>query len=1283
MLLVVLATAAMGISAASAGVSAGFTPSVVEGPAAVMAFGLPALGALAQGEKGKIEPSPTSSPLETIRNTLMPLRHDLLEHLDSIGEYMYPGDTLFFEKSKDSGNIKIEVIGKFYYPKTKREMHIRLNRVIYPVRFRDPDTFGQPQRLRDEILVGLRYGRKRQRTRWFTLGQFITKKRTGISLSEKSRYAKKLCISPYKPEIGGWIYSENGQPDFDISRGIVLYFDTQGNFHTLGIYAYSYAHKKDKLACVYGFHSHVSGKYCYYLSFSDMDLLCQRREAGEPAAEIVFNQNGKGRLFIAKEKAILALLREHMRRFEIANPSCSMKQKYDFFMGYAHDFFEIYDILLTADDVQVSEVMLVTDLTPREAPEDVTRKVSRDRGGIMMDPGKQRDILEQAGRLAREQAYAAASAERTSGGTPKVPHPSGTALPRTFFSILLCAGVTALLAAAAMGIAAPSAGGAVEGPTAALPFGMMLGALAQGAITGSRRMPKKAVLRVDVADLVRKFPHSFSEADKEEIWALARECRVTANFAQRFSRETGKPVLVVGIKRLGQLYTWTIDDPLVQQLEEPEIERFYEEVSRVKRRNVDEKAAIFRVAQRWMDAGRLSWFVSIVQEHIPSNTGCPLLVMRILDEADSFSEKYNPLVDKCNPNLLFVDSSKYNNFPQSFQHVRHYILGSRYLFRIVGHPTLDSERWPGQPWLDLENSTDLKSGSAVNIVSGRFFRKIVQEAASLRVLERERIAERMRARVIRCRNIAIGLNPARRNHDGKVHEPGYFDDRKDLFGNPSALEVLRNKVRQVEGWYRRNAGKLLFSFIALVAFAAVVTAMGISAASAGVSASTGPAAALAPFAFPAAMGVVAQGAGREGGKRETVPLFRKIVLVIIVGIDADTIVLEDGRHVRFIGVDAPETRGSPKLYHDVERSGRDKDTIIALGKRSTEFAKRLLEGKKVRLEFDIQQKDRFERPLAYVYLEDGTFVNAELIRQGYAQVMTVPPNVKHAQEFLRLQREARKNNRGLWDNEKSGKPLVLPMLFLAIGAAILGTGLAVIGNCPREPSLTLAGLPNIDSFAVLRGQPLALLAGVNLSKTFLFSKLKLPNLSSIFRQFSDWVRKRFGRVGRLIPRAPPAKKLLQLFYSRICITMITLVLCVLCGCASSLEVKRRAALDVAAKAQASLGQKDYASAFTYYQQAYSLYPHMLENGYKFNTLEKQKLLDNYFLRNLSFGKELELEPEVFLKTLNVTSEDLYETYERFLGVDELRLSFPAARFFAKIGDPAGRGILLKCLWGSD
>jgi len=131
-------------------------------------------------------------------------------------------------------------------------------------------------------------------------------------------------------------------------------------------------------------------------------------------------------------------------------------------------------------------------------------------------------------------------------------------------------------------------------------------------------------------------------------------------------------------------------------------------------------------------------------------------------------------------------------------------------------------------------------------------------------------------------------------------------------------------------------------------------------------------------------------------------------------VDGDTLVLSDNERVRLIGIDTPEVHESEKLYRDSRRSGQDIRTIQALGQRSWDFTRSLVEGKPVRLEFDVEKRDKYGRLLAYVYLEDGQFVNAEIVRQGYASLMTYPPNVKYEDLFLKLFQEARENKRGLW-----------------------------------------------------------------------------------------------------------------------------------------------------------------------------------------------------------------------------------------------------------------------------
>jgi micrococcal nuclease len=131
-------------------------------------------------------------------------------------------------------------------------------------------------------------------------------------------------------------------------------------------------------------------------------------------------------------------------------------------------------------------------------------------------------------------------------------------------------------------------------------------------------------------------------------------------------------------------------------------------------------------------------------------------------------------------------------------------------------------------------------------------------------------------------------------------------------------------------------------------------------------------------------------------------------------VDGDTIELEDGERVRLIGIDTPEIHVSDKLYRDAQRSRQDIKTIQELGRRSYLFTKNLLEGKRVSLEFDVEKRDRYKRLLAYVYLKDGTFVNAEIVRAGYASLMTYPPNVKYVELFTELYRQARERRLGLW-----------------------------------------------------------------------------------------------------------------------------------------------------------------------------------------------------------------------------------------------------------------------------
>jgi len=137
----------------------------------------------------------------------------------------------------------------------------------------------------------------------------------------------------------------------------------------------------------------------------------------------------------------------------------------------------------------------------------------------------------------------------------------------------------------------------------------------------------------------------------------------------------------------------------------------------------------------------------------------------------------------------------------------------------------------------------------------------------------------------------------------------------------------------------------------------------------------------------------------------TAPVASAVPLEGTVGrvVDGDTIHVKFGERVekvRYIGVNTPEVHHPTKG----EEPG---------GREAMEANRRLVAGRRVRLETDVQARDRYGRLLAYVWVGD-VMVNAELVRQGYAQVMTVPPNVRHQELFVKLQREAREAGRGLW-----------------------------------------------------------------------------------------------------------------------------------------------------------------------------------------------------------------------------------------------------------------------------
>jgi len=132
-------------------------------------------------------------------------------------------------------------------------------------------------------------------------------------------------------------------------------------------------------------------------------------------------------------------------------------------------------------------------------------------------------------------------------------------------------------------------------------------------------------------------------------------------------------------------------------------------------------------------------------------------------------------------------------------------------------------------------------------------------------------------------------------------------------------------------------------------------------------------------------------------------------------IDGDTIELINGAMVRYLGVDTPEVRkkdGSGNWVYEPQP--------FALAAK--EVNRNLVEGKEVRLEFDVEKRDKYNRLLAYCFVGDK-FINAELLEEGLALLYTSPPNVKYTDLFVEKLRAARKLHKGIWSIDEIITPL--------------------------------------------------------------------------------------------------------------------------------------------------------------------------------------------------------------------------------------------------------------------
>jgi micrococcal nuclease len=124
-------------------------------------------------------------------------------------------------------------------------------------------------------------------------------------------------------------------------------------------------------------------------------------------------------------------------------------------------------------------------------------------------------------------------------------------------------------------------------------------------------------------------------------------------------------------------------------------------------------------------------------------------------------------------------------------------------------------------------------------------------------------------------------------------------------------------------------------------------------------------------------------------------------------VEGNTIILNKDERVRLIGVDTFETKHHNK-------------PVEYFAKKARAFTKKMVEGKEVRLEYDQQQRNKYGVLLVYVYLADGTFLNAEIIKQGYGNTYTRVP-FKYMDEFRQYEKEAREAKRGLWADKPAKK----------------------------------------------------------------------------------------------------------------------------------------------------------------------------------------------------------------------------------------------------------------------
>ena len=131
--------------------------------------------------------------------------------------------------------------------------------------------------------------------------------------------------------------------------------------------------------------------------------------------------------------------------------------------------------------------------------------------------------------------------------------------------------------------------------------------------------------------------------------------------------------------------------------------------------------------------------------------------------------------------------------------------------------------------------------------------------------------------------------------------------------------------------------------------------------------------------------------------------------------NTDTIILENGQRIKLLGIDSFGFPPRPIVKYDDKGRPIEDATIeptISLEEQAIVFAQSLMEGKKVKLEYDVESRNEQGQKVAYVYLPDGHMANVELLRQGFVRFKMRIPNIKYQDMFRQAYQEARKEQRG-------------------------------------------------------------------------------------------------------------------------------------------------------------------------------------------------------------------------------------------------------------------------------